>query len=79
MRREYKRTASASKHIFNFDDYYVEFLQNQMLDLMKAIQNKFKEGISSEIFSIIDLKMKRISKKLTPFKVFVIFRYLFNL
>ena len=56
---EYKRTVSTSKRIFNFDDYYDEFLQNQILDLMKAIQNKFKEGIS--IFSIIDLKIKRIS------------------
>ena len=56
---EYKRTVSTSKHIFNFDDYYDEFLQKQILDLMTAIQNKFKEGIS--IFSIIDLKIKRIS------------------
>ena len=56
---EYKRTVSTSKRTFNFDDYYDEFLQNQILDLMKAIQNKFKEGIS--IFSIIDLKIKRIS------------------
>ena len=41
-----------------------------MLDLMKAIQDKFKEKTSSEIFSIISLKIKRISYELTPFKVF---------
>ena len=40
-----------------------------MLDLMKAIQDKFKEETSSEIFSIISLKIKRISYELTPFKV----------
>ena len=41
-----------------------------MLDLRKAIQDKFKEEISSEIFSVIFLKIKRISYKLAPFKVF---------
>ena len=40
-----------------------------MLDLMKSIQDKFKEETSSEIFSIISLKIKRISYELTPFKV----------
>ena len=37
---------------------------------MKAIQDKFKEEISNEIFSIIYLKIKRISYKVTPFRVF---------
>ena len=60
--REYKQTLSISKRIFNFDDYYTAFLQTQMLDLKKTVQNKFKEKeIRDEIFSIIDLKIKRIS------------------
>ena len=41
-----------------------------MTDLMNTIQNKFKEEISSEIFSIIDLLIKEISYELTPFKGF---------
>ena len=68
--KEYKRTVTISKRIFNFDDCYAEFLQNKMLDLMKAIQDKFKEEIGNVIFSIIYLKIKRISYELTPFRVF---------
>ena len=37
--KQYKRTVTTAKRIFNFDDYYVEFLQNQMLNLMKSIQD----------------------------------------
>ena len=49
--REYKQTLSISKRTFNFDDYYTEFLQTQMLDLKKAVQNKFKEKeIRDEFF-----------------------------
>ena len=47
---EYKRTVTISKRMFNFDDCYAEFLQVKMLDLMKTIQDKFKEEISNEIF-----------------------------
>ena len=68
--KEYKQTVSASKRIFNFDDYHAKCLQDRKLDLMKAIQNKFKEAISNEIFSITDLKTKIISYELTPLKVF---------
>ena len=35
--KEFKRTVSVSKGVFNFDDYYAEFLQDKILDLMKAI------------------------------------------
>ena len=35
--KEFKRTVSVSKRVFNFDDYYAEFLQDKILDLMKAI------------------------------------------
>ena len=38
---------SHKKRIFNFDDCYAGFLQEKMLDLMKAIQDKFKEQISN--------------------------------
>ena len=31
--KKFRGTMSISKHIFNFDDYYIEFLHNQMLDL----------------------------------------------
>ena len=62
--KEYKRTVTTSKHIFDFDDCYVEFLQNQMLDLMKPIQEKFKEEICNDISSIIYLKVKRIPTNL---------------
>ena len=70
--KDYKWTVSISKCIFNFDDYYTEFLLNaQMFDSKKAIQNKFKEEeIKDEIFPIIDLKTKIISSEFTPFKVF---------
>ena len=70
VRKKFRRTVSISKRIFNFDDYYTDFLHNQMLDLKVDIQKKFKEEISSEIFSIIFLKIKRISYELTPFRVF---------
>ena len=70
--KDYKWTVSISKCIFNFDDYYTEFLLNaQMFDSKKAIQNKFKEEeIKDEIFPTIDLKTKIISSEFTPFKVF---------
>ena len=49
--REYKQTLSILKRTFNFDDYYTEFLQTQMLDLKKAVQNKFKgKEIRDEFF-----------------------------
>ena len=64
--KEFKQTVTISKRIFNFDDRYAEFLQDKMLDLMKSIQDKFKEEINNEIFSIIYLKIKRISYELTP-------------
>ena len=35
--KEFIRTVSVSKRFFNFDDYYAEFLQDKILDLMKAI------------------------------------------
>ena len=65
--KEYKRTVTISKRIFNFDDCYAELLQDKMLYLMKAIQDKFKEEISNEIFY---LNIKRISYELTPVRVF---------
>ena len=68
--KEFKRTVTFSKRIFNFDDYYTEFLQNQMFDLMDDILKQFKEEINSEIFSVISLNIKRNSYELTPFKVF---------
>ena len=48
--KEFKGTVSASKGVFNFDDCYADFLQDKTLDLMKAIQDKFKEEISSDFF-----------------------------
>ena len=36
--KEFKRTVSTSKCIFNFDNYYTEFLRNQILDLKEAIK-----------------------------------------
>ena len=36
---------------------------------MLSTLDKFKEGISNEIFSIIDLKIKKIFYELTPFRV----------
>ena len=54
--KKFRQTVSISKPIFNFDNYYDEFLHNQMLDLKVDIQKKFEEEISSEIFSIISLK-----------------------
>ena len=68
--KEYKQTVTMSKRIFNFDDFCAEFLQDKIFDLMKAIQDKFKEERSNEIFSIIYLRIKRISYELTPFRVF---------
>ena len=68
--KEFKRTVSASKRIFNFDYYYAEFLQDKILDLMKTIQDKFEEEISSEIFPITSLKIKIISYEFTPCRVF---------
>ena len=38
--KEFKRIVSTSKRIFSFDDYYVEFLRDQMLDLKANIQKK---------------------------------------
>ena len=66
--KKFRGTVSISKHIFNFDDYYSEFLHNQMLDIKVDIHKKFKEEISSEMFSIMSLKIKRISYELTPFR-----------
>ena len=37
--KEFKGTVSASKGVFNFDDCYADFLQDKILDLMKAIQD----------------------------------------
>ena len=62
--REYKRTATISNPMFNFGDCYAEILEDKMLDLMKAIQDKFKEEISNEIFSIIYLKIKEFPTNL---------------
>ena len=42
-----------------------------MLDLMKAIQDKFKEKTSSEIFSIISLKIKEFLTSLHHSRFFV--------
>ena len=77
--KEYKQTVTISKRIFNFDYCYAEFLQDKMLDLMKTIQDKFKKEISNEIFSIIYLRIKRVSSKLTPFRVFCLFFFFFLL
>ena len=41
--KKFRRTVSISNPIFNFDDYYNEFLHNQMLDLKADIKKKFKE------------------------------------
>ena len=38
--KKYRRTVSISKRVFNFDEYYTEFLHNQMLDLKVDIQKK---------------------------------------
>ena len=38
--KEFKRIVSTSKRIFNFDDYYVKLLRDQMLDLKANIQKK---------------------------------------
>ena len=75
--KEYKRTVSASKRTFNFDEYHAKCLQDQKFDSMKAIQNKFKEEISNKIFSITDLKIKIISYELTPVKAFCQFFFFF--
>ena len=60
--KDCKRTVTISKHIFNFDDFYIAFLQIQLKDLTIKIQNKFREEeFGAETFSKIDLKIKRIS------------------
>ena len=41
--KKFRGTMSISKHIFNSDDYYVEFLHNQMLDLKVDIQKNSKK------------------------------------
>ena len=41
--KDCKRTVTISKRIFNFDNFYIEFLQTQLKDLTMKIQNKFKE------------------------------------
>ena len=41
--KEFKGTVSASKGVFNFDDCYADFLQDKILDLMKAIQVNLKK------------------------------------
>ena len=41
--KKFRQTVSISKRLFNFDDYYTEFLHNQMLDLKVDIQKKCKE------------------------------------
>ena len=41
--KKFRGTMSISKHIFNFDDYYIEFLHNQMLDLKVDIQKNLKK------------------------------------
>ena len=66
---KFTETITFSKRIIKFDDYYTEFLQNQLLDLESSLYKKFNEELSSNIFSIINNKIKKISYELTPFKV----------
>ena len=56
----YQKLIKFSKRIINFDDYYTEFLQQQLLDLESAHYKKFNEELSSDVFSIIGGKMKKI-------------------
>ena len=41
--RKFTQTVSISEHIFNFDDYYTEFLHNQILDLKVDVQKNLKK------------------------------------
>ena len=41
--KKLRQIVPISKRLFNFDDYYTEFLHNQMLDLKIDIQKKCKE------------------------------------
>ena len=59
-----------SKRIIKFGDYYTEFLQNWLLDFESSLHKKFNKELSSDLFSIISVKIKKISYELTPFKVF---------
>ena len=61
---------SFSKRIIKFDEYYNEFLQNWLLDLQSSHHKKFNEELSSDIFSVINIKIQNISYELTPFKLF---------
>ena len=55
---KFTETITLSKRIIKFDDYYTEFLQNQLLDLESSLYKKLNEELSSNI-----------SYELTPFKV----------
>ena len=68
--KKFRQTITFSKRIFNFDGYYTEFLQNQLLNVKAKLHKKFNEELSSAIFSIISVKMKKSSYELTPFRVF---------
>ena len=58
------------QNIFNFDDYYTQFLQQQLLNLESALHRQFNEELSSDIFPVISVKIKKISYELTLFIVF---------
>ena len=50
--KKFRQTITFSKSIFNFDGYYTEFLQNQLLDLKAKLRKKFIEELSSDIFQL---------------------------
>ena len=67
--KKFTETIIFSKRIIKFDDYNTEFLQNRLLDLESSLQQKFNEELSRDIFSIINVKIKKISYELSsPFQ-----------
>ena len=70
VHKKFRETITFSKSIINFDDYYTEFLEQQLLHLEPALYKKFNEELSSDVFSIIGVKMKKVSYEPTPFRVF---------
>ena len=63
-------TITFSKCIIKFDGYYTEFLQNWLSDLEFSLHKKINEELRSDVFSIININIKKISYELTPFKIF---------
>ena len=68
--KKFRETITFSKRIINFDDYYTEFFQQQLLDLGSAVYKKINEELGSDVFSIIGVKTKKISYEPTSFRVF---------